>query len=361
MARCFNFSAGPAILPEEVLREAQGDLLDYKGVGYSIMECSHRGKEFQPVIDEAQANILKLMGLSADQYAVLFLTGGASFQFAQVPLNLLLPGQTADYINTGTWAAKAIKEAKLVGSVNVAADTSKSRPSTLPTQADLKLTPGAAYVHMTTNETIEGTQFKTIPQVEAPLVADMSSDIFSRPLDFSKFGLVYAGAQKNIGPAGVTLVVVRKDLAARASDKLSLILRYRTHIEEGSMYNTPPCFPIYLVLLVTRWIEQQGGLAVLAQRNVEKAARLYAAIDASGGYYRGTADARFRSDMNVTFRLPDEAREEKFCKEASARGLKQLKGHRSVGGIRASIYNAFPAAGVDALTAFMKDFQAANG
>ena len=231
----------------------------------------------------------------------------------------------------------------------------------MPTQAELKLTPGAAYVHMTTNETIDGTQFKVMPQVSAPLFADMSSDIFSRPIDFSKFALIYAGAQKNIGPAGVTLVVIRKDLAERGNDKMPVIMRYKTHIADGGMYNTPPCFPIYLVLLVTRWIEKVGGLAALAKINADKAAKLYTAIDGSGGYYCGTAAKDFRSDMNVTFRLPSEELEEKFCKEASSKGMKQLKGHRSVGGVRASIYNAFPAAGVDALISFMREFQTKNG
>jgi len=360
MARCFNFSAGPAVLPEEVLAEAQANLLDYKGAGFSIMECSHRGKEFQPVIEEAQANVLKLMGLGDDHY-VLFLTGGASMQFAQIPMNFLGAGQTADYINTGSWSKKAIKEAKIVGNVNVAADSTGNKPATVPVQSDLNLTPGAAYVHMTTNETIDGTQFKTMPEVSSPLFADMSSDIFSRPLDFSKFALIYAGAQKNMGPAGVTLVVLRKDLAGRGNDKLPLIMRYKTHIDEGGMYNTPPCFPIYLVMLVTRWIAKAGGLSALAKINTDKASKLYAAIDGSGGYYRGTAAKEFRSDMNVTFRLPSEELEEKFVKAASSQGMKQLKGHRSVGGIRASIYNAFPAAGVDALVSFMQEFQTKNG
>lgn len=360
MSRCFNFSAGPAVLPEGVLAEAQANLLDYKGAGFSIMECSHRGKEFEPVIAEAQANVLKLMGLG-DDYYVLFLTGGASMQFAQIPMNFLGAGQTADYINTGTWTNKAIKEAKLVGNVNVAADVSKEKPSRMPFQNELKLTPGAAYFHMCTNETIEGSQYKVLPEVSAPMFGDMSSDIFSRPLDFSKFALIYAGAQKNIGPAGTTLVVLRKDLAERGNTKLPVILRYKTHIDEGAMYNTPPCFPIYLVLLVTRWIEKKGGLAAISKINADKAAVLYSAIDGSGGWYRGTAHKDFRSDMNVTFRLPSEELEEKFVKEASANGMKQLKGHRSVGGIRASIYNAFPAAGVDALVSFMRDFQAKNG
>ena len=360
MARVFNFSAGPAILPEEVLREAQADLVDYKGSGMSIMEMSHRGKEYDAVHTEAIANLKRLMGLG-DEFTILFQTGGASGQFAIVPMNLLGPGQTADYINAGSWGAKAIKEAKNIGAVHVAADTSKEKPSRMPAAAELKVTPGAAYLHVTSNETIEGTQMKYVPEVDVPLVADMSSDILSRPLPFSKFGLIYAGAQKNIGPAGVTLVAIRKDLLERSSEKIPAIFRYKTHAAESSLYNTPPCFAIYLVLLVTRWIDAQGGLAALAQRNAEKAALLYAAIDGSGGYYRGTAVQADRSDMNVTFRLPTEALEEQFVKEASAQKMKGLKGHRSVGGIRASIYNAFPRAGVEALVAFMRDFQAKNG
>lgn len=360
MARVFNFSAGPAILPEAVLREAQADLVDYKGSGMSIMEMSHRGKEYEAVHNEAIANLKRLMGLG-DDHSILFQTGGASAQFALVPMNLLGPGQTADYINAGSWGAKAVKEAKNVGTVNVAADTSKEKPSRMPKASELKLTPGAAYLHLTTNETIEGTQLKTIPQVDAPIVADMSSDILSRPLDFAKFGLIYAGAQKNIGPAGVTLVAIRKDLVERGSDKIPSIFRYKTHVADNSLHNTPPCFAIYIVALITRWIDAQGGLAALAKINAGKAALLYAAIDGSGGYYRGTAAKEDRSDMNVTYRLPSEALEEKFVKEASAHGLKGLKGHRSVGGIRASIYNAFPRAGVEALVAFMHEFQAKNG
>jgi phosphoserine aminotransferase len=360
MSRVYNFSAGPAILPEDVLIEAQSQLVDYKGVGMSIIEMSHRGKEYDAVQTEAAANLKRLMGLG-DDFTILFQTGGASGQFALVPMNLLGEGQTADYINAGSWGGKAIKEAKNIGKVNVAADTSKEKPSRMPKASELKLTPGAAYLHITTNETIEGSQMKTIPTVEAPLVADMSSDILSRPMNFSQFGLIYAGAQKNIGPAGVTLVAIRKDMLERSSEKIPTILRYKTHAAEGSMYNTPPCFAIYLVMLVTRWIDRQGGLTALAQVNAEKAAHLYAAIDSSSGYYRGTAVKEDRSDMNVTFRLPSEELEEKFVKEASAVKLKGLKGHRSVGGIRASIYNAFPRAGVDALVTFMREFQQKNG
>lgn len=360
MARIFNFSAGPAILPEEVLREAQAELVDYKGSGMSIMEMSHRGKEYEAVHNEAIANLKRIMGLG-DDYAILFQTGGASAQFALVPMNLLGPGKTADYINAGSWGAKAIKEAKNVGAVHIAADTAKTKPARMPKPEELRLTPGAAYLHITTNETIEGTQMKYVPETDAPLVADMSSDFLSRPLPFHKFGLIYAGAQKNIGPAGVTVVAIRKDLAERGSDAIPAFFRYKTHVAENSLYNTPPCFAIYMVMLVSRWIEAQGGLDALARKNSEKAALIYEAIDNSGGFYRGTAAIEDRSDMNVTFRLPSEELEEKFVKEASAHGMKGLKGHRSVGGIRASIYNAFPRAGVEALVSFMRDFQARNG
>ncbi len=360
MSRSYNFSAGPAVLPEEVLAEAQANMLEYKNSGTSLMECSHRGKEYDAVHTEAIANLKKLMGLG-DDFSVLFMTGGASAQFSLVPMNLLAAGKTADYVNAGAWGAKALKEAKAIGQVHVAADVSKERPLRMPRAGEYELTPGAAYLHVTSNETIEGTQMKSFPKSEAPIVADMSSDILSRPLDFGQFGLIYAGAQKNIGPAGVTLVVIRKDVLESASEKIPTIFRYKTHAAENSLYNTPPCFPIYIVMLVTRWIEKQGGVAALAKINAAKAGRLYAAIDGSSGYYRGSAAKEDRSEMNVTFRLPSEALEEKFIKEASATGLKGLKGHRSVGGIRASIYNAFPAKGVEALISFMGDFQKKNG
>lgn len=359
MARVRNFSAGPATLPVEVLEEAQAEMLDYKGSGLSLLEASHRGKEYAAVHDEAVANVKSLLGLG-DEFAVLFLQGGASGQFAMVPMNLLGEGQSADYVNSGAWASKAIKEAKVVGKVNVIADTGKEIPTRLPAPDSLKYTPGAAYLHITSNETIAGTQWKTFPKADAPIVADMSSDILSRPFDVKPFGLVYAGAQKNLGPAGVTLVIIRKDLAEKVSEKVPVILRYKTHIAENSLYNTPPCFAIYLVTLVTRWIIKNGGLQAMAKRNGDKAAKLYAAIDSSG-FYKGTAVKEFRSDMNVTFRLPSESLEEAFVKEASGRGLKGLKGHRSVGGIRASIYNAFPPEGIDELVAFMGEFQKKNG
>ncbi len=360
MGRVYNFCAGPAVLPEEALREAQAELLDYRGCGMSILEMSHRGKEYDAVHQEAIANLANLLDLP-DDYAVLLLQGGASAQFAMVPMNLLGPGQTADYVNSGAWAGKAIKEAKIVGQVNIAADTGKDIPTRMPAPAAWKLTPGAAYVHLTSNETIAGAQFKDFPATEAPLVADMSSDILSRRIDVRRFGLIYAGAQKNLGPAGLAVVVLRKDLAARCPPTVPVFFRYGTHLEENSLYNTPPCFSIYMLALTTRWLLNQGGVDGIEKRNRAKAAKLYAAIDGSGGYYRGTAEKAWRSDMNITFRLPTEDLEERFAKESSAAGFKQLKGHRSVGGLRASIYNAFPEAGVDALIAFMREFQKKNG
>ena len=358
MTRTFNFCAGPAVLPLEVLQQAQAELVDYKGTGMSIMEMSHRGKEYDAVHQEAQANIRKLMNLS-DDYAVLFLQGGASMQFAMVPMNFLPAGATADYVNAGSWGSAAVKQARLLGNVNVAAECEKDIPTRVPTAAELKLTPGAAYLHLTSNETISGAQWKTFPKSAAPLICDMSSDILSRPLDYSPFAMVYAGAQKNLGPSGVTLVVVRKDLAAKAAKTIPAMLRYQTHIEADSLYNTPPCFSVYILALTTRWL-LKFGVENMFRRNREKAQMLYDAIDASS-FYRGTAVKEFRSDMNVTFRLPTVELEDIFCSTASKAGLSQLKGHRSVGGVRASIYNAFPVEGVQALVAFMKDFEKRNG
>ena len=358
MSRVFNFSAGPATLPLPVLEEAQKEFIDFKGSGMSLLESSHRGKEYSAVHEEAIANIQELMGLS-DDYSVLFLQGGASTQFAYVPMNLLGDGQTADYTDSGAWASKAIKEAKILGNVNIAADCGKEIPTRVPSVEELNLTDGAAYLHITSNETISGAQWKTFPTGDAPLVADMSSDILSRPLDVSQFGLIYAGLQKNLGPAGAALVIIRKDLAERAPQNLPSMFQYRTHIKANSLYNTAPCFPIYILMLVTRWLKSNGIENLYAQ-NVAKAGKLYAAIDGSD-FYKGTAVPECRSDMNVTWRLPSEALEATFIAEASAADLKGLKGHRSVGGIRASIYNAFPPEGVDALVAFMKDFASRNG
>lgn len=358
MARVYNFSAGPAVLPEEVLKEAQEQMLDYEGSGMSVMEMSHRGKVYSAIHEEAIANIKQLLNLP-DNYSVLFMTGGASTQFSLIPMNLLGEGQTADYVNMGSWATKAVKAAQKLGNVNVLADTSKEIPTTMPKNEDLKFTEGAAYVHMTSNETIAGTQVKEFPETEAPLIVDMSSDILSRPLDITKFGLIYAGAQKNLGPAGVTLVIIRNDLAERAPEGLPDLFKYKTFIEGNSLSNTAPTYPIYMLMLVTRWLLKNGGLEGIQEMNERKAAKLYDAIDASE-FYTGTAAKEFRSPMNVTFRLPSEELEAKFVAEAAKVGLETLKGHRSVGGIRASIYNAFPEAGVDKLVEFMKEFEAAN-
>ncbi len=358
MARIFNFNAGPAALPEEVLAEAAREMLDFQGTGMSLIESSHRGKAYDAVHAEAVDNYRKLLNCP-DDYAVLFLPGGASMQFAMLPLNLLAAGRTADYINSGAWAAKAIKEAQRVGQVNVAADTSKARPACMPAEGELKLTPGAAYAHLTSNETIAGAQWKTFPRTEAPLVADMSSDILSRPFDIRQFDMIYAGAQKNLGPSGIALVVIRRELAERAPANLPVFLSYRTHIEENSLYNTPPTFSIYLMMLVSRWLLKQG-LETVYRRNREKADLIYGAIDAAE-FYRGTAAPAFRSDMNITFRLPTEQLEEQFVKEAVRQGMAGLKGHRSVGGVRASVYNAMPLEGARALADFMRDFARKNG
>lgn len=358
MNRIYNFSAGPATLPTDVLLEAQSELLDYQGSGMSIMEMSHRGKYYDAVHQEALANFRELLDVP-EEYGILFLQGGATTQFSQVPMNLRQEGEVADYINAGAWSKKAIAEARILGNTHVVADCGSDIPTRQATQDELKLTPGAAYLHCCSNETISGAQIKKFPESDAPLVADMSSDILSRRLNISDFGLIYAGAQKNLGPAGVTLVIVRKDLAEKAPDSVPKMLRYQTHIENDSLFNTPPTFGVYLLCLVTRWLKQNGGLEAMEAQNERKAATLYAAIDESG-FYKGTAVEEFRSTMNVTYRLPSEDLEKQFIAEAAARGMDGLKGHRSVGGIRASIYNAMPEAGVEALIAFMKEFQSAN-
>lgn len=358
MARVYNFSAGPAVLPLEALQEAQADLVDYKGSGMSVMEMSHRGKEYDALHNEAIANLKELMGLS-DDYSILFIQGGASLQFAMIPMNFLGEGQTADYVNAGSWGAAAVKQARLIGNVNIAADCQKDIPTRMPEAGEMKWTPGAAYSHITTNETISGAQMKVIPETGSPLIGDMSSDILSRPLDYNKFAMIYAGAQKNLGPSGVALVAIRKDFAAKGSISLPTMLRYQTHIDENSLYNTPPCFSIYMICLTTRWLKKIG-LQNMFKMNSDKAQLIYSALDASS-FYRGTAKKEFRSDMNVTFRLPTEELETLFIKQASEAGMKQLKGHRSVGGIRATIYNAFPVAGVQALVDFMKAFEKRNG
>jgi phosphoserine aminotransferase len=358
--RIFNFSAGPAVLPEEVLREAQENLLSLPGVGMSVLEISHRSKPFDEIIEGCEADLRKLARVP-EGYHVLFLQGGASLQFSMVPMNLLPQGGSADYIVTGVWAQKAVKEAKLVGAVKVAASTEAEKFSRVPRQTELTLDPGAAYVHCTTNNTIYGTECHYTPDTGAvPLVADASSNIFSRRIDVGKYGLIYAGAQKNLAPAGVTLVIIRDDLLKRTPATLPAMLQYTVHAENKSMYNTPPVFAIYVMRLVLAWLIKQGGLDAIERVNARKADTLYAEIDRTG-FYRGHAQKDSRSRMNVTFRLPSEDLEKKFVKESTAAGLDGLKGHRSVGGLRASMYNAFPERGVDALVQFMQEFERRNG
>ena len=358
--RIFNFSAGPAVLPVEVLEEAQRDLIALPGVGMSILEISHRSKPFDDVIEGCEADLRALAAIPAN-YHVLFLQGGASLQFSMVPMNLLPPGGSADYIVTGSWSEKAVKEAKRVGAVKIAATTAADNYARVPKQSELTLDPAAAYVHYTTNNTIFGTEWHNVPDVgRVPLVADTSSDMFSRPIDIGKFGLLYAGAQKNLGPSGLTLVIIRDDLVSRTPASLATMLQYGVHVENKSMYNTPPVFGVYIMRLVLKWLLKEGGLLEIDASNARKAQKLYAEIDRTG-YYRGHAQPDSRSRMNVTFRLPSEELEKKFVKESTAAGLDGLKGHRSVGGLRASIYNAFPEAGVDALVAFMKEFERMNG
>ena len=358
MARVYNFSAGPAVLPLEALQEAQADLVDYKGSGMSVMEMSHRGKEYDAIHNEAVANSKELLGLG-DDYALLFIQGGASMQFAMIAMNFLGENKTADYINSGTWSAKAIKEARLLGNVNVVADCQKDIPTRMPDLDECNWTDGAAYAHITTNETISGAQMKEMPKVEAPLIADMSSDILSRPLDYNQFAMFYAGAQKNLGPSGLAMVAIKKDFAATANVGLPSMLKYQSHIDANSLFNTPPCFGIYMLCLTTRLLKAKGMETVFAE-NEEKAAMIYDILDSSE-FYRGTAKPECRSLMNVTFRLPSEELEAMFIAQAAEAGMKQLKGHRSVGGIRASIYNAFPMAGVKCLAEFMKEFEQRNG
>ena len=358
--RIFNFSAGPAVLPVEVLEEAQRNLIALPGVGMSILEISHRSKPFDEVIEGCEADLRALAGIPSN-YRVLFLQGGASLQFSMVPMNLLPAGGSADYVVTGSWSEKAVKEAKRVGGVKIAASTAGENYVRVPQQSELALDPSAAYVHYTTNNTIFGTEFHYVPDVgSVPLVADTSSDMFSRPIDVGRFGLIYAGAQKNLGPSGLTLVIIRDDLVARTPTSLATMLQYSVHAENKSMYNTPPVFGVYIMGLVLKWLLKEGGLAAIDARNARKAEKLYAEIDRSG-FYRGHAHKDSRSRMNVTFRLGSEELEKKFAKESTAAGLDGLKGHRSVGGMRASIYNAFPEAGVDALVAFMKEFERTNG
>jgi len=356
MSRVFNFSAGPAMLPEDVLKQAQAEMTDWQGSGMSVMEMSHRGKEFMSIAEKATADLREIMAIP-DSHEILFLQGGASSQFAMAPMNLLRGKSSADYINTGAWSKKAIAEAKRFCEVNVAASSEADKFSSAPAQNDLKLNANAAYVHYTPNETIGGVEFPYIPETgDVPLVADMSSTILSRPFDVAKFGVIYAGAQKNIGPAGLTVVIVRKDLMGQAMEGTPSMLDYKIQADAGSMYNTPPTYAWYLAGLVFAWIKDKGGLAAMAEINKRKADKLYAAIDGSE-FYQNPVRPDCRSWMNVPFTLADAELDSVFLEEAKKEGLMTLKGHRSVGGMRASIYNAMPEAGVDALVAFMAEFE----
>jgi phosphoserine aminotransferase len=356
--RVYNFSAGPAVLPLSALKEAQRDLVALPGVGSSILEISHRSKPFTQIIEKAEGNLRELLAIP-DDYRVLFLQGGAQLQFAMVPMNIMAgTGKKADYILTGSWGKKAMKEAQNQGETRVAYDGQATEYRHIPSTDELDLNPDAAFVHITSNETIQGIQFAQEPDVgDVPLVCDSSSDILSRPVPIDRYGVLFACAQKNAGPAGVTIVIIRDDLLERTPDNLPVMLDYRTLAEKKSLLNTPPAFSIYMVKLVTDWLlNEVGGLGEMEKRNRQKAQLLYDCIDASAGFYAGHAEPDCRSIMNVTFRLPDPDLESKFIQEAGARGLCSLKGHRSVGGCRASIYNAMPPEGVEALRDFMLEF-----
>ncbi len=357
MARVFNFSAGPATLPEEVLKQAAAEMLDWHGSGQSVMEMSHRGKEYMSIQAQAEADLRELLAIPAN-YKVLFLQGGATLQFEMIPINLLRGKPAADFVNTGEWAKKAIKEAKPFCQANVIASAEDKNFSYAPAQSTWKPSKDAAYIHYTANETIGGVEFHWVPKTgDVPLVCDMSSNILSKPVDVSKYGLIYAGAQKNIGPAGLTIVIVREDLIGQAVPTPPTMLDYKTHAENDSMFNTPPTYGIYIAGLVFQWLKKQGGLAVIEKRNIEKANLLYDFLDKSS-FFKNPVRKEDRSRMNVPFTLKDEALDDEFLKGAKERNMLQLKGHRSVGGMRASIYNAMPIEGVKALVAYMQEFEA---
>lgn len=357
--RVYNFNPGPSTLPLSVLEKMAGEMYDYKGTGMSVLETSHRSKEFIEIQDETKRLFVEIAGLS-DDYHILFAGGGASMQFAMIPMNFLLDGKSADYVNTGTWSTKAIKEGKMLGNVNVVASSEDKDFTYIP--KNIAFNADACYAHITSNNTIKGTQWHKFPDTgKVPLICDMSSDIFCRKLDFNKFGMIYAGAQKNLGPAGVTVIAMHKDLAATAKSGVNSMLSYGTYIDKDSMFNTPPCYGIYMVKLVLEWIKDQGGLAAVEKVNDQKQKLLYNFIDGSGGYFRGTTEKGDRSWMNATMRMKSEDLEAKFIAEAKAVGLHGLKGHRSVGGIRVSMYNAMPLAGIEKLVGFMEDFKKSNG
>jgi phosphoserine aminotransferase len=360
--RVCNFAAGPAVLPLPVLEKAREELLNYGGSGMSVLEMSHRSAAFEDIIGRAEADLRALYGIPAD-YKVLFLQGGANLQFGMIPLNLRPAGAPIDAVLTGNWSKAAIKEAKKSGPVNLAASTEATNFNRIPAQGELKLNPQAAYLYFTSNETIQGVEWQSEPTPPdgVPLVCDASSDFVSRPLDISKYGLLYAGAQKNAGPAGVAVVILREDLLARVPENLVSILDYKVMAEHKSLYNTPPCFAIYVVGLVIKWLLDQGGLPAIAKHNQAKSDLIYSVIDGNSAFFKGHAEKASRSRMNLTFRLPSEDLEKKFVKDAAAEGLLELKGHRSVGGLRASLYNAQPMSAVEALAGFMKEFAKKNG
>jgi phosphoserine aminotransferase len=359
----FNFNAGPAALPLPVLERIREELLDWRGSGMSVMEMSHRSPEFESINAAAEQKLRSLLAIP-DDYAVIFVQGGGSLQFSMAPMNLCLPGKPVDVLHTGAWTAKAIGELKKGFPHNIAASTEAEKFTRLPRANEMKLSPDTSYVYLCTNNTIEGTQWTSIPEIGgAPLVADMSSDIASRAIEVKRYGLIFAGAQKNLGPSGVTVVILRKDLAERADKNLPTLLQYRTHIKEKSLYHTPPTFAVYVMGLVLEWIESLGGISAIQQRNEAKAKLLYDAIEASGGFYRCPVEPASRSKMNVVFRVAgdDEAVEKQFAKEAAAAGLAGTPGHRSVGGMRISLYNAVTLEAVEALTSFMREFHRARG
>ncbi|EPY05139.1 MFS transporter [Paenibacillus sp. E194] len=359
--RAYNFNAGPAALPLAVLERAQAEFVDFQEQGMSIMEMSHRGAVYEQVHNEAKQLLKELLNIPSG-YDVLFLQGGASTQFAMVPMNLLTEGKVGAYVHTGSWAEKAIKEAELIGATRVIASTEAERFMRVPTPEEVVAPEDAAYVHITSNETIGGTQYHAYPDSgSVPLIADLSSDILCRPVDVSKFGMIYAGAQKNLGPSGVTVIIAKEELIASSPKTIPTMLRYSTHYKNNSLYNTPPSFSIYMVNLVLQWLKERGGLEQVERDNQAKAELLYSTIDTSGDFYRGCAERGSRSLMNVTFRLADEELEKAFIKQAGEAGFVGLKGHRSVGGLRASIYNAVPYESCEALAQFMKQFQQRNG
>lgn len=359
MSRVYNFNAGPAALPLPVLERAQAEMLDCGAMGMSVMEISHRSKDFMQIIESAEANIRSLMGIS-DDYAVLFLQGGASLQFAMIPLNLRRKERVADYVNTGSWSTKAIKEAKVTGNVNVIWDGKADNYMRVPEQSELHFSPDAEYVHICTNETIGGIRYAAFPKTETPLIADMSSEIMSRAIDVNQFAMIYGGAQKNMGPSGLTLVILRKDLIERCPDSIPIFLRYKTHLNEKSLYNTPNTWAIYILNLVTQWLQSIGGLPAMQKINEKKAQTIYSILDSSD-FWRAPVDKESRSIMNIVWRLPNEELEELFISESKKVNMVGLKGHRSVGGLRASIYNAVTLEAVDALVGFMRQFEATHG